>query len=78
MIASRLENLQASPGWASSGDVRKLLNTTVTKQKKPAPKTARSTPKCFLPGALEAGFATLLPEKAAKGAPKPSFADPMR
>ena len=71
LIATRMAELQAAPGWASNGDVRKLLNTIVTQQKT-AFMEARAegrqvNPRDLLPGAVNAGFDSLLREKAAKG-----------
>jgi SpoVK/Ycf46/Vps4 family AAA+-type ATPase len=71
LISTRMAELQAAPGWASNGDVRKLLNTIVTQQKT-AFMEARAegrevNPRDLLPGAVNAGFDSLLREKAAKG-----------
>lgn len=74
LIAARMKDLQAAPGWASSGDVRKLLNTIVTQQKtafmEARAEGRKVDPKVLLPAAVEAGFATLMREKAAKGPAK--------
>ena len=62
--------------------MRKLLNSIVTQQKTAfmaARKEGRKVdPKVVLPEAINGGFNSLLKEKKAKGAPKPSFADEMR
>ena len=82
LIASRMNDLHAAPDWASSGDVRKVLNSIVTKQKTAfmnARKAGRQVdPKEVLPEAVNGGFDSLIKEKNAKGPQKKSFADEMR
>ncbi|MBS2037247.1 AAA family ATPase [bacterium] len=70
LMATRMAELQAAPGWASNGDVRKLLNSIVTQQKT-AFMEARAegrqvNPRDLLPAAVNAGFDSLMREKAAK------------
>ncbi|MBS2037248.1 AAA family ATPase, partial [bacterium] len=81
-IATRMNDLHAAPDWASSGDVRKLMNSMITQQKTAfiqARKAGRKVdPKVLLPEAVEAGFAGLIKEKNAKGPQRKSFADEMR
>ncbi|MBX3169974.1 MAG: AAA family ATPase [Candidatus Eremiobacteraeota bacterium] len=82
LIGARMNDLHAAPDWASSGDVRKVLNSIVTKQKTAfmnARKAGRQVdPKELLPEAVNAGFDSLIKEKNAKGPQKKSFADEMR
>ncbi len=82
LISTRMKDLHAAPDWASSGDVRKVLNSIVTKQKTAfmnARKAGRQVdPKALLPEAVNGGFDSLIKEKNAKGPQKKSFADEMR
>ncbi len=82
LIATRMNDLHAAPDWASSGDVRKVLNSIVTKQKTAfmnARKAGKQVdPKEVLPEAVNGGFDSLIKEKNAKGPQKKSFADEMR
>ncbi|MFN8608476.1 MAG: AAA family ATPase [Vulcanimicrobiota bacterium] len=70
LITTRMAELQAAPGWASNGDVRKLLNSIVTQQKtafmEARGQNREVNPRDLLPAAVQAGFDSLLREKAAK------------
>ncbi|MBN9417205.1 MAG: AAA family ATPase [Candidatus Eremiobacteraeota bacterium] len=82
LIEARMKDLHAAPDWASSGDVRKVLNSIVTKQKTAfmnARKAGQKVdPKQLLPEAVNGGFDSLIKEKNAKGPQKKSFQDEMR
>ncbi|MBS2038598.1 AAA family ATPase [bacterium] len=73
IIATRMAELHAAPDWASSGDVRKVLNTVITQQKtcfleeRAAGKTV--DPKQLLPQAVNNGFDTIMREKKAREVP---------
>ncbi|MFN8608478.1 MAG: AAA family ATPase [Vulcanimicrobiota bacterium] len=73
IIATRMAELHAAPDWASSGDVRKVLNTVITQQKtcfleeRAAGRTV--DPKQLLPQAVNNGFDTIMREKKAREVP---------
>ena len=73
IIATRMAELHAAPDWASSGDVRKVLNTVITQQKtcfleeRASGKTV--DPKQLLPQAVNNGFDTIMREKKAREVP---------
>ena len=73
LIATRMTELHAAPDWASSGDVRKVLNTVVTQQKTcflEARANGRTVdPKELLPEAVNNGFDTIMREKKAREVP---------
>lgn len=72
-IEQGMEQLHEAPGWASSGDVRKLLNTIITQQKSAFLEEQAAghqvTAKQLLPQAVQAGFDKLLAEKEARQLP---------
>lgn len=82
LIEARMKDLHAAPDWASSGDVRKVLNSIVTKQKTAfmnARKAGQKVdPKQLLPEAVNGGFDSLIKEKNARGSQKKSFQEEMR
>ncbi len=73
IIATRMTELHAAADWASSGDVRKVLNTVVTQQKTcflAARAEGRQVdPKELLPEAVNNGFDTIMREKKAREIP---------
>jgi len=73
LIATRMTELHAAADWASSGDVRKVMNTIITQQKtcfleeRASGKTV--DPKELLPQAVTNGFDTIMREKKARQVP---------
>jgi SpoVK/Ycf46/Vps4 family AAA+-type ATPase len=73
LIATRMTELHAAPNWASSGDVRKVLNSIVTQQKTcflEARANGRTVdPKEVMPEAVNNGFDSIMREKKAREIP---------
>jgi hypothetical protein len=73
LIARRMKELRDAPEWASSGDVRKLFNAIVTRQKTAfleARAAGQATdPKELLPQAVDRAFDALMKEKMQRTIP---------
>ena len=73
LISARMTELHAARDWASSGDVRKVLNSIVTQQKTcflDARASGRTVdPKEVMPEAVNNGFDSILREKKAREIP---------